>query len=134
VGHDLTPKEEELCGEVTRYVRSKRREAKARRNRNVEPTLIVMQRRLASSLYAITHTLENRLKALKEVLAILRDPTRTDAEKMRLLSGVFDPGDPRDNTGYGDLKEEKRERIDRRIFRQILTDDPAKVGLARSLL
>ncbi|MBW1723763.1 MAG: hypothetical protein JRJ78_17185, partial [Deltaproteobacteria bacterium] len=60
-GYDLTPEEKTLYDEVTRYVRSKREEAKAKRNRNVELTLMVMQRRLASSLYAITKTLSNRL-------------------------------------------------------------------------
>jgi superfamily II DNA or RNA helicase len=127
VGYDLTPEEKALYDEVTRYVRSKRKEAKAKKNRNVELTLMVMQRRLASSLYAITRTLENRLRALNEVLAILRDPSRTEAEKKRLFRGTPDPGDPRDLTEYEDLTEEEREQIDRRIFRQVLTDDPDKV-------
>jgi len=127
VGYQLTPEEKELYDEVTNYVRSKRREAKAKRNRNVELTLMVMQRRLASSLYAITRTLENRLSALQEVLAILRDPNRTAAEKKRILSGGVGPDDPRDISEYEDLGEEERERIDKRIFRQVLTDDPAKV-------
>jgi superfamily II DNA or RNA helicase len=127
VGYDLTPEEKSLYDEVTCYVRSKRREAKAKKNRNVELTLMVMQRRLASSLYAITRTLQNRLKALNEVLEILRDPRRTEAEKKRLLRGPADPSDPRDISEYEDLTEEERERTDQRIFRQVLTDDPAKV-------
>jgi superfamily II DNA or RNA helicase len=61
VGYDLTPEEKRIYDEVTRYVRSKRKEAKAKRNVNVELTLLVLQRRLASSLYALTRTLENRL-------------------------------------------------------------------------
>jgi superfamily II DNA or RNA helicase len=127
IGYDLTPEEKTLYDEVTRYVRSKRKEAKAQKNRNVELTLMVMQRRLASSLYAITRTLENRLRALNEVLAILRDPSRSEAEKRRLFRGTADPGDPRDITEYEDLTEEEREHIDQRIFRQVLTDDPDKV-------
>ncbi|GIV84230.1 MAG: hypothetical protein KatS3mg052_1237 [Candidatus Roseilinea sp.] len=127
IGYDLTPEEKTLYDEVTSYVRSKRKEAKAKKNRNVELTLMVMQRRLASSLYAITRTLENRLRALNEVLAILRDPSRSEAEKKRLLRGTPDPSDPRDITEYEDLTEEERERIDQRIFRQVLTDDPDKV-------
>ncbi len=127
VGYQLTPQEKTLYDEVTNYVRSKRREAKAKRNRNVELTLMVMQRRLASSLYAITRTLENRLSALDEVLNILRDPTRTAAEKKRILSGATGPEDPRDISEYEDLGEEEREVVDKRIFRQVLTDDPAKV-------
>jgi len=88
---------------------------------------MVMQRRLASSLYAITRTLENRLRALNEVLAILRDPSRSEAEKKRLFRDSADPSDPRDITEYEDLTEEERELIDQRIFRQVLTDDPNKV-------
>lgn len=127
VGYDLTIEEKELYDEVTRYVRSKRKEAKAKRNRNVELTLMVMQRRLASSLFAITRTLENRLTALKEVLSILRDPTRSAVEKKRLLGGTVDADDPRDISEYEDRDEDEREEIDKRIFRQVLTDDPEKV-------
>ena len=126
-GYDLTPEEKALYDEVTSYVRSKRKEAKAKRNRNVELTLMVMQRRLTSSLYAITKTLGRRLQALTEVLTILRDPNRSEAEKKRLFRGDLGPSDPRDITEYEDLTEEERERIDQRIFRQVLTDDPAKV-------
>ena len=126
-GYDLTPEEKSLYDSVTSYVRSKRKEAKAKRNRNVELTLMVMQRRLASSLYAITRTLGNRLSALEEVLAILRDPSRSEAEKKRLLRGDPTVGDPRDIAEYEDLTEDERERTDQRIFRQVLTDDPAKV-------
>jgi hypothetical protein len=53
-GYELTPEELQLYEAVTKYVRSRRKEAKAKRNRNVELTLMVMQRRLASSIYAIT--------------------------------------------------------------------------------
>ena len=126
-GYELTPEEKSLYDSVTSYVRSKRKEAKAKRNRNVELTLMVMQRRLASSVYAITRTLRNRLSALEEVLAILRDPTRSEAEKKRLLRGESSVGDPRNIAEYEDLTEEERERTDQRIFRQVLTDDPAKV-------
>jgi SNF2 family DNA or RNA helicase len=126
-GYDLTPEEKHLYDAVTEYVRSKRREAKAKKNRNVELTLMVMQRRLASSLYAITRTLQNRVAALDEVLKILRDPARSETEKKRLLGGGLDAGDPRDIAEYEDLEEEDREQIDRRLFRQVLTTDPEQV-------
>ncbi|MBW2149003.1 MAG: DUF3883 domain-containing protein, partial [Deltaproteobacteria bacterium] len=132
IGYDLTPEEKDLYNEVTRYVRSKRKEAKAKRNRNVEFTLMVMQRRLASSLYAITRTLENRLKALDEVLSILRDPSRSEAEKKRLLRASSDPSDPCDISEYEDLSDDERGEIDRRIFRQVLTDNPSEVEEERS--
>lgn len=131
VGYELTPEEKQLYDDVTKYVRSKRKEAKAKKNRNVELTLMVMQRRLASSLYAITRTLEKRLQALVQVLSILRDPTRTEEQKKRLLRGTTDPSDPQDIEEYEELNEEDRERVDRRIFGQVLTDDPEKVEQER---
>jgi len=127
VGYDLTPEEKELYNKVTSYVRSKRRVAKKKRNRNVELALMVMQRRLASSLYAIKRTLENRLRALNEVLSTLRNPSLSEAEKKRQLRGTPDLRDPLDITKYEEETEEERERIDQRIFRQVLTDDPKKV-------
>jgi superfamily II DNA or RNA helicase len=130
IGYDLTPEEAELYEQVTEYVRSKRREAKAKKNRNVELILMVMQRRLASSLYAITRTLNARLTALSDAIKILRDPTRTEAEKKRLL-GTADPNDPHTIAEYEDLTEEEREQIDRRLSRVVLTTDPEKVEAER---
>ena len=131
IGYDLTPEEKALYDDVTNYVRTKRREAQAKNNRNVALTLMVMQRRLASSLYAITRTLQNRLRALDEVLSILRDPSRSEAERRRLLRETPDPDSPRTIEEYEDLTEDERERIDERIFRQVLTDDPEKIAEER---
>jgi SNF2 family DNA or RNA helicase len=125
-GYDLTPEELELYEAVTRYVRSRRKEAKAKRNRNVELTLMVMQRRLASSTYAITRTLKNRVAALEQVLKVLRDPNRSASEKKRLLKG--DGQDvPINIAEYEELDEVERDEIDKRIFGQVLTDDPEEV-------
>ncbi len=131
VAYDLTPEEKRLYDEVTNYVRSKRKEAIEKKNRNVELTLMVMQRRLASSIYAITKTLENRLKALDEVLVILNDPKRSATEKRRLLIGQPGPDEPRDISEYEELTDEERAVIDKRIFRQVLTADPEKVQQER---
>ncbi len=130
VGYDLTPEELDLYTAVTQYVRSRRKEAKAKKNRNVELILMVMQRRLASSLYAITCTLRNRLAALDEVLRILRDPARTPAEKKRLLKGDTDdiPGNYPD---YEDLDEAQRDAVERKVFRQVLSDNPEEVEKER---
>ena len=130
VGYELTPQELELYEAVTKYVRSRRKEAKAKRNRNVELTLVVMQRRLASSIYAITRTLGNRLKSLDEILKILRDPLRSAAEKKRLLRGS-DNDIPEGIEDYEGLDESEREEVDRRIFRQVLSDDPEAVAAER---
>ncbi|MEK6573637.1 MAG: helicase-related protein, partial [Chloroflexota bacterium] len=129
LGYELTPEELDLYIAVTRYVRSRRKEAKAWKNRNVELTLMVMQRRLASSIYAITRTLQNRLHALDEVLRILRTPSPV-AEKKRLLRGS-DEDLPDDIAQYEDLDEAERDAVDKRIFRQVLSDDPAEVEKER---
>ena len=131
VGYDLTPEEKLLYDEVTSYVRSRRKEAKAKNNRNVELTLMVMQRRLASSIFAITRTLERRLDRLAEVLEILRDPTLTEAAKARALRPSIEPDDPDNIAEYEDLHEEDREKVDERIFRQVLSADPADVERER---
>ncbi|MDE2644921.1 MAG: helicase-related protein [Bacteroidota bacterium] len=127
IGYRLTSEEKNLYDRVTNYVRSKRKEAKAKKNQNVELTLMVMQRRLASSIHAITKTLERRLQALNEVLLILADSNLSDTEKKRLLQRDIDQDDPRNIIEYEDLTEEEREHIDSRIFRQVLTADPGKV-------
>ncbi|NIA11344.1 MAG: DUF3883 domain-containing protein, partial [Nitrospiraceae bacterium] len=127
IGYELTPEEKLLYDEVTRYVRSKRKEARAQKNRNVELTLLVMQRRLASSINAITKTLRRRLDALNEVIEILTDPRRSEAERKRLLRGGLGPEDPRDITEYEALDEDERDQVDQRIFRQVLTADLEKV-------
>jgi len=130
VGYELTPKELDLYNAVTKYVRSQRKEAKAKRNRNVELTLMVMQRRLASSIYAITRTLTNRVSALDGVLQTLRDSSRTAAEKRRLLRGS-DSEVPADIGEYEELDETQRDAVDSRIFRQVLTDNPEEVERER---
>jgi len=132
-GYELTPEELELYNAVTKYVRSRRKEAKAKRNRNVELTLMVMQRRLASSIYAITCTLQNRLNAINEVLEILRDPRRTPVEKKKLLHGNGEDI-PSNIAEYDELDGQQRDEIDKRIFRQVLSDDPNEVEKERDEL
>jgi len=131
VGYELTPEELELYEAVTTYVRSRRKEAKAKRNRYVALTLMVMQRRLASSIYAITRTLQNRLARLDEVLKILRDPTLTPAQRKRELAGATEDV-PEGIAEYEALNEAQRAEVDERIFRQVLTADPAEIEAERA--
>jgi hypothetical protein len=74
IGYDLTPEEKTLYDEVTRYVRSKRKEAKAKKNRNVELTLMVMQRRLEGR--------KGCALALLELLDSPRIEARTGADRL----------------------------------------------------
>ena len=132
VSYQLTPEEKHLYDEVTQYVRARRKEAKAqaRKNLNVELILMVMQRRLASSLRAITRTLENRERRLGEVLNELSNP----AYALKFLKKPPVNEDvPSDETmvsaeEYEELDETQRDRIDDRILRQVLSKDPQRVA------
>lgn len=67
VGYRLSPSERELYEAVTRYVQNHFQRAFREDNRNVQLALIVLQRRLASSLRAIRKSLENRRNKLREL-------------------------------------------------------------------
>ena len=66
--YKLTPEEKRLYDKVTEYLTSRRKEAKEESNIHVSLALMVMQRRLTSSIYAIMRTLKNRYNALKGLL------------------------------------------------------------------
>jgi SNF2 family DNA or RNA helicase len=64
----LTDEEKKLYDNVTAYLKEKRSEARETSNIHVNLALMVMQRRLTSSIYAIMRTLKNRYNALKGLL------------------------------------------------------------------
>ena len=69
----LTPEEKRLYDRVTDYLMRRREEAKQESNIHVSLALMVMQRRLTSSIYAIKRTLTNRYNALQGLLNELID-------------------------------------------------------------
>ncbi|MDP8210549.1 MAG: helicase-related protein [Candidatus Stygibacter australis] len=66
--YELTPDEKNLYDKVTEYLSRKRREASAESNIHVSLALMVMQRRLTSSIYAVMKTLKHRYTALNGLL------------------------------------------------------------------
>lgn len=86
--YELTPKEKELYDAVTEYLSTKRKEADQNKNTHVTLTLLVMQRRLTSSLYAIDRTLGHRAEALKKVLETVRANPELLKAKHRLDSDI----------------------------------------------
>ena len=76
VGYALDVHEQELYDAVTDYVSHGLRLAEEARNRNVGLALTVLQRRLASSLYAVTRTLERRRDRLRDELQQARQSGR----------------------------------------------------------
>ncbi|MCY3957105.1 MAG: helicase-related protein [Chloroflexi bacterium] len=68
LAYELAPHEQALYDAVTNYVSNGLAQAEEARNRNVTLALIVLQRRLASSLHAVTRSLERRRDRLSEEL------------------------------------------------------------------
>jgi len=76
VTYKLTPEEKLLYDNVTRYLTKRREEAYAQNNQYVSLALMVMQRRLTSSIFAIMKTLKNRYNALQGLLdELARNPS-----------------------------------------------------------
>lgn len=125
IGYDLTPEEFQLYTAVTKYVQRLRKEAKEKRNKNVELMLMVMQRRLASSIYAITRTLMNRAKRLEEVLILIKD-ARANQNKLNL-----DQDDEDIPESIDDIDESNNDQtdkiFDRKISRFVLSLDPGDI-------
>ena len=63
--YELTPEELDLYEAVTNYVKNNFQRAESEGNRNVGLALTVLQRRLASSIAAVSLSLERRLKRLR---------------------------------------------------------------------
>ena len=76
IAYELAPHEQELYDAVTDYVSNGLAQAEETRNRNVTLALIILQRRLASSLYAVTRSLERRRDRLSEELGQARQQNR----------------------------------------------------------
>ena len=66
--YELASNEQELYDAVTDYVSNGLDQAEQASNRNVTLALIILQRRLASSLYAVTRSLQRRRDRLSEEL------------------------------------------------------------------
>lgn len=71
VEYELTAAEKQLYDRVTNYLTQRKQEAADQRNIHVKLALMVMQRRLTSSVYAIMKTLQNRYRALQELVQLL---------------------------------------------------------------
>lgn len=80
IGYELEAHEQELYDAVTDYVSNGLEQAEAESNRNVSLALIVLQRRLASSLYAVTRSLERRRERLNEQLETGRQSNNVELE------------------------------------------------------
>lgn len=127
LSYQLTDEELQLYERVTEYVRARKKRAKEQKNRNVELALMVMQRRLASSLYAITATLKNRLNMLKDVHKfVLQNKDRLEWVKKQLDAQIGEIN-ATDIEEFEELDDEQRSDIEKRILRSTLSADPAEI-------
>jgi superfamily II DNA/RNA helicase len=83
----LSEKEKKLYNDLSKYVISQYNKAlQVDKKRNVAFALLILQRRMASSTYALWCSLENRIKRLKELLKapelIKETPTYIDIEEV----------------------------------------------------
>jgi len=93
-----SPREKELYNELSKYVNTQYNKALTRdKRRNVAFALVILQRRLASSTYALLRSLERRKKRLEDLLA-------GPVEKGEPAAGAFD------FTVVEDMSEEERWR------------------------
>lgn len=124
IEYDLTPEEKNLYDRVTQYLTVRKQEANEQKNIHVKLALMVMQRRLTSSIYAIMKTLQNRYKALDGLIELIhRNPSLWN-QRMK-FDLEFD-----DYDDYSELTDEERETLEH-IFA-----DPRKFKLfttARSI-
>jgi len=117
VEYKLTDVEKKLYDRVTKYLTIRREEAVQQNNIHVSLALMVMQRRLTSSIYAIMRTLQNRYNALNGLVELIRKNPTLWSKRME-YEVEFD-----DYDDYSELTDEERESLER-IF-----SDPKKFKL-----
>ena len=103
--YELTAPEKKLYDNVTNYLEEQREKAEG--NIHVNLTLMVMQRRLTSSIYAIMRTLHNRYTALKDVLTVIQRQPELFKQRHRFETVQADTLDD-----YDELNDEEREEIE----------------------
>jgi len=104
----LSPFERSLYEEVTDYVQKHFKRAWDEKKRNVGLAMTVLQRRLASSSYAIARSLENRLRRLERL--------REDVSELR---DRLDDGEEILEEEYEDLPEDERWRLENELVERV---------------
>ena len=109
VAYEITPEEKALYDAVTKYLTKKKAEAAATKNIHVSLALTVMQRRLASSIFALRNTLERRWNALQGIVEEVRQ--NPNLWRQRHKSEGFEVDNIADYEELGDDEREALENI-----------------------
>jgi SNF2 family DNA or RNA helicase len=115
--YQLTPEEKRLYDSVTDYLTTRREEATTQNNIHVSLALMVMQRRLTSSIYAIKKTLTNRYNALKGLLEELSQNPSLWKQRQK-FEMEFESLDD-----FDEFSDEEREGL------EVILSDPKKFKL-----
>jgi len=106
VEYQLTHQEKKLYDQVTKYLTVRKQEAIDQQNIHVKLALMVMQRRLTSSIYAIMRTLQNRYKALNGLIELIKKNPSLWKQRMK-FDFEFD-----DYDDYSELTDDERESLE----------------------
>ena len=109
---NFSDEESYLYDEVRDYVQYYFNLAKDERNRGVSFAMTILQKRMASSIYAITKSLENRLNRLSEILKLgALQKIHSEQEKdIRTLSGWDEEG-----ISIDDLEDSEKEKLEKKF-------------------
>jgi hypothetical protein len=113
-----SPAEMELYNELSRYVSEQYGEA-LKKNRNVAFALIILQRRLASSTYALLKSLKRRKKRLEDLL------NNANSSPARLDNDNFD------FEAIDDINEDERWKLEEQL--EVLSTAESKEQLKREI-
>lgn len=110
---DFTDSERRLYDAVTDYVSQWYNIAKETGNRNVGFAMVILQKRMVSSIAAIKQSLKNRKDKLKNLLKIGEEATEISTEEKELLKRYF--ADPESLDDPDSFTDDEKERIEKRI-------------------
>lgn len=117
IQYKLTPEEKRLYDRVTQYLMRRREEAEEQSNIHVSLALMVMQRRLTSSIFAIYKTIRNRYEALNGLLKELNDNPSLWRQRQKLDIEIANIED------YDDLDDDEKDGLEN------IMSDPKKFKL-----
>ncbi len=116
VNFKLSDEEKDLYNDVSRYVKEEYNKAtKYEKNRNVTFALIILQRRMASSIYALMKSLERRKQRLEDMLKTVRNSREGQIEDLT------DPDE------IEELSEEERWKIEEKWETLSLASNPTEM-------
>jgi SNF2 family DNA or RNA helicase len=116
---EYTKEEQELYNAVTEYVRNEYNLAMKQGNKVYGFAMIILQKRMASSICAITNSLKNRME---KILGKIH--TELSEEEIRILRRYYEGRDENEQYGIEDLDSTQIEWIERKLETMTLEKTP----------